>query len=636
MAKFRLSAQGVPMAPVRPSESIPARIRRARPHTRVLLLDQLAWIAGVGAAEAVRTASGLPVHGAARLALLAAVAVLVQTALGAACGLYSGRYVIASFDEVHSLVLAVVATTAVVAGVTLVTGSAVTASIAFAVLCGLVALNVSAGVRYLYRARLQRDRRPRADAEPLIVFGAGDAGTSVVRAMLDPRSPYRPVALLDDDPRKQNLQVRGVPVAGGRNDLAATADRVGASTVLVAVPSADVAVVSELARCASDAGLTVKVLPPVSALRGGRVRVSDIRDMEVTDLLGRRQIDIDLDAAAGYLTGKRVLVTGAGGSIGSELCRQLHRFGPAELIMLDRDESALHAVQLSLHGRALLDSPETVLADIRDTDGLRRVFEERRPHVVFHAAALKHLPLLEQFPGEALQTNVWATITTLEAARAVGVERFVNISTDKAANAVSVLGYSKRISERLTAFVARELPGRYVSVRFGNVLASRGSVLGAFTAQADAGGPITVTDPEVTRYFMTIPEATQLVIEAGALVDTRGDVLVLDMGSPVRIADVAQRIADNAPGHVELVFTGLRPGEKLHEDLLDRDDERCAPVHPLISRVRVPPLDPEPSLRVDRSAPPGEVRDALRRLALTEGVRRAGRHEALAGLDGEP
>jgi FlaA1/EpsC-like NDP-sugar epimerase len=286
-----------------------------------------------------------------------------------------------------------------------------------------------------------------------------------------------------------------------------------------------------------------------------------------------------------------VLVTGAGGSVGSELCRQVDRFQPAELMMLDRDESALHAVQLSLSGRALLDSPNLILADLRDAAGIKAIFAERRPEVVFHAAALKHLPLLESYPGEAVKSNVWGTQTVLEASADAGVERFVNISTDKAANPTSVLGYSKRITERLTAHASTVADGTYLSVRFGNVLGSRGSVLTAFAAQIAEGGPLTVTHPDVTRYFMTVQEAVQLVIQAAAI-GREGEALVLEMGEPVRIAQVARQMGEQAGRPVEIVYTGLRPGEKLHEELFGVGEDDQRPLHPMISHVSVPPLHP--------------------------------------------
>jgi nucleoside-diphosphate-sugar epimerase len=356
---------------------------------------------------------------------------------------------------------------------------------------------------------------------------------------------------------------------------------------------------------------TVTVPPSVSVLLDRWVSGSDARDVQISDLLGRQQIDTELGAIAGYLTGRRVLVIGAGGSIGSELCRQIHRFGPAELIMLDRDESALHAVQLSLHGRALLDSPEIILADLRDKKDIRAIFASRQPQVVFHAAALKHLPLLERHPGEAVKTNIWGTLTALECAH--GVERFVNISTDKAANPVSVLGYSKRITERLTAFTAAATGGAFLSVRFGNVLGSRGSVLTAFSAQIARGGPITVTHPDVTRYFMTVQEAVHLAIQAAAI-GRGGEALVLEMGGPVRIAELARHMANLAPGSIEITYTGLRPGEKLHEDLFGVGEADERPLHPHISHVQVPLLDPAQVRFLDAYADREQLVAALARL----------------------
>lgn len=349
---------------------------------------------------------------------------------------------------------------------------------------------------------------------------------------------------------------------------------------------------------------------PSSELLSDMARIEGVRDPRISDLLGRRPVETDVGSMACHFTGKRILVTGAGGSIGSELCRQLHRFEPAELIMLDRDESALHAVQLDLNGHALLDSDGSVLADIRDARRVRQVFEQFRPQIVFHAAALKHLPLLERYPGEALKTNVWGTCSVLEAAVACGVESFVNISTDKAANPVSVLGYTKRAAERLTAYMADHAAGTYLSVRFGNVLGSRGSVLTALTAQVAAGRPVTVTHPEVSRYFMTAGEAVQLVLQA-AVIGRDGEVLVLDMGEQVRIADMAHRLVAAVPRQVDIIYTGLRPGEKLAEDLLGPGEQDERPCHPLIRHVPVSPLPPEAVLSLDPADGLAGLRAAL-------------------------
>jgi FlaA1/EpsC-like NDP-sugar epimerase/dTDP-4-amino-4,6-dideoxygalactose transaminase len=347
-----------------------------------------------------------------------------------------------------------------------------------------------------------------------------------------------------------------------------------------------------------------------------------------SDLLGRSEVDTDVGAVARHLADQRVLVTGAGGSIGSELCRQLWRLGVRQLVMLDRDESGLHAVQLSVQGSALLDSHDVVVCDIRDAEAVAEVFAHHRPDVVFHAAALKHLPLLEMYPGEAVKTNVLGTRNVLAAAAAVGVRRFVNISTDKAADPVSVLGYTKRIGERITARFARDRDGTYLSVRFGNVLGSRGSVLTSFKAQAESGGPLTVTHPDVTRYFMTVEEAVQLVLQAG-IIGAPGEVLVLDMGTPVRIADVARRLAVG-PSPVEVVYTGLRPGEKLHEVLFGEGEQDHRPLHPLISHTPAPPLplDAIDGLHGD----PEQLRAALRELATVIDVTDAAEpHERGAG-----
>lgn len=581
-----------------------------------LVLDMVAWGFGLTLLDVVRYDNNIPraaYHGLGRVVLLAAS---LQVVVGLALALYRRRYRYGSFEEVAGLAATVAAVTVLLIIIDLETLPR-WVPLSVAVAGGIPALVVMASTRYAWRYLLQRRSRPRADSmSRLLVFGAGDAGQQLVDALLrDRQSAYLPVALLDDDPAKRNLRIRGLRVAGDRTKLAVAATHYEAETLLIAVPSADAALVRDLSKLAEKAELRIKILPPVADLIDGRVGLSDIRDLEVADLLGRRQVDTDVSSIAHYVTGKRVLVTGAGGSIGSELCRQINQYGPAELILLDRDESALHAVQLSMQGRALLDDDSTVLADIRDTEHLSQLFAERRPHVVFHAAALKHLPLLERYPGEAVKSNVWGTLSVLEAARAVGVDRFVNISTDKAAQPQNVLGYSKRIAERLTAHVSATTRGTYLSVRFGNVLGSRGSVLTSFQAQIAAGGPVTVTHPDVTRFFMTVQEAVQLVIQAGAI-GRDGEVLVLDMGEPVRIADVAHRLVAAAARPVQILFTGLRPGEKLTEDLWSLGETDHRPVHPLISHVLVPPLDPISALELDPWASTPSVVGALRDLCV--------------------
>ena len=454
---------------------------------------------------------------------------------------------------------------------------------------GLLALVAMASGRLAWRLWLERTHQADAEQqEPVIVFGAGEAGLQIVKSM-QRSGPYRPVAVLDDNPDLQNLRVKGVAVRGDRTAIAQVAAETGANTIVIAIPSAPASLIREVVQIADEVGLRTLVLPPVTELLGGAAGVGDIRPLTEADLLGRRELSLDIDAVADYLTGKRVLVTGAGGSIGSELCRQINRFAPESLIMLDRDESALQGVQLSIEGRSLLDSRDLVVACIRDRDRLAEVFEEHRPEVVFHAAALKHLSLLEMHPDEGWKTNVVGTANVLDLAVKHGVSEFVNISTDKAAQPTSVLGRTKRLAEQLTAEAADRGTGTYISVRFGNVLGSRGSVLPLFREQVANGGPVTVTDPEVTRYFMTIPEACELVVQAGAI-GSDGEVMVLDMGEQVRIVDLAERLIAESGRNVEIVFTGLRPGEKLAEELFGPDEDAMDSEHPLISRVAVPPL----------------------------------------------
>ena len=367
--------------------------------------------------------------------------------------------------------------------------------------------------------------------------------------------------------------------------------RRGPQVVVLAISQASPQLIQRVSDRCTEAGIDLVVVPPLREMISGRIELDKLRAFNVADLLGRRPIETDLSGIAEHITGKVVLVTGAGGSIGSELARQVRQFDPAKLILLDRDESALHAAQLSIDGNGLLDTDDTVLCDIRDKDAVCAVFSRLAPEVVFHAAALKHLPMLERFPEEGWKTNVLGTLNVLECAATNGVQHFVNISTDKAADATSVLGQTKRVAERLTAWYAAESGLRYVSVRFGNVLGSRGSVLDTFRAQIERGGPVTVTDPEVSRFFMTIPEACELVLQASAI-GRPGDVLVLDMGEPVRIVDVARRLIEESGKDVRVTFTGLREGEKLHEVLLSEAEIGSPTAHSLITQVSVPHVQP--------------------------------------------
>ena len=595
--------------------------------------DAVAWTVGISiAAAASRDLSGRGA-GPGLLAVIIAAVGGLSLVCGLLAGLYQGRYQRGSLDEVFSVGIATALMTVSLTALGGLLVSGQHAPLATVIGAALFALLAMSGGRYVMCA-IRQLRRQRASADTrVIVFGAGDAGATLISRLLDePDAAYRPVAILDDDLDKRRLRIHGVPVLGGRNRMAEAAAATGATVLVIAIARARGVVIRDLTARAEAAGLTPKIIPTISELLSGSARIEGVRDPRISDLLGRPPVRTDVNAVAGQLSGQRILVTGAGGSIGSELCRQLHRFGPSELIMLDRDESALHEIQLALHGRALLDSDETVLADIRDPRRIHEVFQRFRPQIVFHAAALKHLPLLERYPAEAVKTNIWGTQHVLEAAAACGTASFVNISTDKAADPCSILGYSKRIAERLTADMAQHAGGSYLSVRFGNVLGSRGSVLGALSAQVAAGGPLTVTHPDVTRYFMTADEAVQLVLQA-AVIGGSGQVLVLDMGEPVRIADIARRLSARSPDPVDIVFTGLRPGEKLTEDLIGQDEVGDRTRHPLIRHVPVAPLSRE---RLDGLDPHGHgeaLRRALARCAAdTAGIPWPGYHDQRSGV----
>lgn len=570
-----------------------ARIAQRRRRVAASVVDAGAWLVGIVLAVALRFEFQMSPRAWLATVLLGVLAGILQMLIGYATALYRGRHTYGSFDEVRLLTASVLAETLVLLLLTLAFGALVGVPRATPLLGAPIALLLMFGVRYLARLYLETRRRPLADAEPTLIVGAGFIADKLLSMVnTDPTSPIRVVGLLDDDPAKKNLRLRGVPVIGRTRDIVKAARLTGATTVAIAIGQADSTMLRELNDLAEQAGLRVVVTPPLNKMISGEESPSDIRDISIEDLIGRHPVDTNVELIAGYITGKRVLVTGAGGSIGSELCRQLAKFGPSELMMLDRDETGLQLAQLSTTGHGLLHTREVILADIRDAEVLHGIFDERRPEVVFHAAALKHLPMLEQYPDEAWKTNVMGTLNVINASRRVGVTTFVNISTDKAANPTSVLGHSKRVAEKLTAWAGEESGMRYLSVRFGNVIGSRGSMLPTFQQLIREGKPLTVTHPEATRYFMTIPEACQLVIQAGAI-GRAGEVLILDMGEPVSILEVAERMIAMSGKNIEIVFTGLRPGEKLHEELVDARENLERPFHPKVAHTRADVITPE-------------------------------------------
>lgn len=565
-----------------------ARWRRAA----LAVWDVLCWFIATFALVAGRYDFALSVELWQLVLTYATIGAALHFLIGWFTKAYRGRHRVGSFEESAFLAKTIAVSWVALSLLFLIVAPNTPRGMLILVPFGTLLL-MAAG-RFVLRALVQRALgRREEEGERVLVYGAGNAGFQVSRLMTtDPDSPFTLVGFIDDDPSKRNLHIGESRVLGDFDDLEDLIEKWEVDAVLLAVSNAPVEVVRRVTAVVESKARRMLVLPPLREIVNGRVNLSQVHEVDVADLLGRKQIRTDLSDISRLLHDKVVLVTGAGGSIGSEIARQVHRFGPRELVLLDRDESGLHATQLSIYGKGLLDTPDVVLCDIRDADALDAVFAEHLPDVVFHAAALKHLPLLEQYPTEAWKTNVLGSKNVLAASKKFGVERFVNISTDKAADPTSILGKSKRLAEELTAWYATQVRGGlYLSVRFGNVLGSRGSVLHTFKGQIASGGPITVTDPDVTRYFMTIPEACELTLQAAAL-GHPAEVLVLDMGEPVRIVEVAERMIQQSGEDIDIVYTGLRGGEKMHEVLFSGAEDSRATAHPLISAVEVPALAP--------------------------------------------
>lgn len=522
-------------------------------------------------------------------------AAVLQLVLGMSFRLYRKglRFRTGGFEDTLAVTLVGGAVGSVVWIVALTFGGAWEISRGVPLIAIPFAVLIMLGVRFLGRVLVERSRRPGASSTPALVLGGGYIGRHLVQWMAtDPDSPYRPVGIIDDDPNKRNWRIRSVPVRGGLDELGPIAAATQAEVLIVAIAQADSALLRRVQDLTDSAGLTVKVMPPIGHVVAKGVRGSELRDLSIEDLLGRQPVETNVSEIANYLTGKRVLVTGAGGSIGSQLCTEIVKYGPAELIMLDRDETGLQTAQINTAGNGLLDTDAVVLADIRDAETIREIFLNRQPEVVFHAAALKHLPMLEQYPDEAWKTNVLGTLNVLRAADAASVETFINISTDKAANPTSVLGHSKRVAEKLTGWFGQTTGHAYLSVRFGNVIGSRDSMLPTFMRLIEEDKPLTVTHPDITRFFMTIPEACQLVLQAGGI-GRVGEVLILDMGEPVSILEIAKRMIAMSGKDIQVVFTGLRDGEKMHEELVGDGESEDRPFHPKISHAHVKTIAPE-------------------------------------------
>jgi FlaA1/EpsC-like NDP-sugar epimerase len=471
----------------------------------------------------------------------------------------------------------------------------------------LITLALIAGARLFARTVIERPRSGMvARGREVIVVGAGDAGRTVVGEMQRSRMlRYTPIGFVDDDATKRNMRILGVRVLGTTAELPRIVREYSPDEVLIAIPSASGEVRARVVEAAQASHVPVKTLPGLYELIAGDVELAQIRPVQVEDVLGREQVEVDMKQVGSYLEGHTVLVTGAGGSIGAELCRQIARVGPARLILVDNGETALFEIERELVERDFTAAIPKLL-DVKNRAALRReVFEKYRPTIVFHAAAYKHVPLMETHPLESVRNNVVATKIVAELAAEFRVARFVLISTDKAVNPKTVMGQSKALCEWIVESLGRrrDIDTRFVAVRFGNVLNSSGSVIPIFRRQIEKGGPVTVTSPEMTRFFMTIPEAVSLVVQAGAI-GGRGQVFVLDMGDPVRILDLACNMvrlsgkeprlpADGVtgPNDVAIKIVGVRAGEKLHEELWGDNESVGDTGHPKIMRLSRPPVD---------------------------------------------
>lgn len=437
--------------------------------------------------------------------------------------------------------------------------------------------------------RLMRDtgnRQKNIETTRIMIVGAGQAGTMIARQVLqNPVSGMKPVLFVDDNRSKSGLEIYGVKVVSGTKDIPKLVKEYDVKKIVIAIPSLAKQDMVDLSKLCIETGVKTMTIPRIEDLMTGKISVTDIRDVKIEDLLGREEVELDLKAIEEKLTNKTILVTGAGGSIGSEICRQVSRFKPKSIILLGHGENSIYNIDMELRKSVDVHSNIIpVIADIKDRLKMLEIVSEFKPDVIYHAAAYKHVPLMEANPTEAVKNNIFGTKNIAEAADAFDVSYFVMVSTDKAVNPTNVMGASKRFAEMIVQNLAKESKTKFAAVRFGNVLGSRGSVVPLFREQIKQGGPITVTDPEMTRYFMTIPEASQLVIQAGTLAG-KGEVFVLDMGEPVKIVDLAKnliKLSGYREEDIGIVFTGIRPGEKLFEELLNEDEIQNDQIFPKI------------------------------------------------------
>lgn len=510
-------------------------------------------------------------------------------------GLYNRLWRYASINELLAICSAVTVSSLILYVYMYITGSALPRSIH--IMSWILNIGFIGASRLVLRVRYYIRQQQTEKCTKVLIVGAGDAGAMIARE-LNQRyfETKKLVGFIDDDHYKKQQRLFGTKVLGDRHDIKRVVSKYKIDEIIIAMPSAGGSVIREIIGECKPTKCELKILPGIYELIDGNVTVQQLRNVQVEDLLGREPVKLGIEEIAGYLKGKRVLVTGAGGSIGSELCRQIAKMSPSSLTLLGKGENSIYEIHSELKEKYKKISIEPIIADVRDKERIHAIFAEVKPQVVFHAAAHKHVPLMESQPIEAVRNNIFGTKTVAEAADRFGAEAFVMISTDKAVNPTSVMGATKRVAELIIQNLSKVSATKFVAVRFGNVLGSRGSVVPLFKKQIAKGGPITITHPDMVRYFMTIPEASQLVLQAGAIAKG-GEVFVLDMGKPVKIVDMACDLIELSGlvpyKDIKIEFSGLRPGEKLFEELLMAEEGITSTKHRKIFVANLKVVDEE-------------------------------------------